>query len=141
MEQDTEQKDDLKERADVNIVDRIADPPAFAFHKRGKDMQGNKNSHPQTANAMQDVGEVPIPSLVSQSRGKADFSFQAHSNLRSKIVLPVISSTIIYFTPLPLEMPVFAVDHGRRTIDHRLRTERYGLSSMVHGLSPSGTIS
>src|SRR5688572_9191074 len=83
---------------------------------------------------MQDVGEVPIPSLVSQSRGKADFSFQAHSNLRSNGVVPVISGTINYFTLVPLEMPVFDLDDGRWTIDHRPRTERCGLSSMVHGL-------
>ena len=74
------QKNDeyLKERADVNITNDIADFPAFSLHKRSKNMYSNENSHPHPANAMQDKGQKWTLSLVSQSRLQAYIPFQAH---------------------------------------------------------------
>src|SRR5690242_14271748 len=106
MEEHAEQEEDLEERTDVNIVDDVTDLPAPSFQKCSEDMCGDKDRHPQAANAMQDVGQERTLSLVPQSRIKADIPFQAHRNLRNEMVLLIISCTSRYFTPLIPKLPV-----------------------------------
>jgi len=78
MEKHTENKEYLEERADINIIDDVADLPALSFYKCGKDMQCNENCHPHPANAMQDVGQVRTLSLILQPRLQAYVPIQAH---------------------------------------------------------------
>ena len=78
MEKHAKNDEYLKERADINITNHIADFPAFSLHKGGKNMHSNENSHPHPANAVQDIGQKWTLSLVSQSRLQAYIPFQAH---------------------------------------------------------------
>ncbi len=63
------------------LVNKVYESPASSPKKWCEQVYRDKNSHPQAADAMQDIGQKRTLSFVSQSRHQAYIPFQAHWNL------------------------------------------------------------
>jgi len=89
MEQHTEENEYLEKPVLVNIV---YESPALPAQKRCQDVYCDEDRHAQSTNAMEDVRQHWTLSLVPQTRGQADISFQAHLYLLKKSNLSLWSS-------------------------------------------------
>jgi hypothetical protein len=106
VEQYAEKYDDLKDPVLINIIYERSALPA---QKRCQNMRGNEDRHAQPTNAMQDERQHWALSLIPQTRGQADISFQAHLCLLEKNRIYIsryahgYNDTRAYFTLLTLE--------------------------------------